>query len=177
MTVWQQKILEEVEKCLEIMDGKLLIPTVELRDKLMEETGCKTSHAYEIILLAREAIGNRKPTSKMAIREEILEMMRAEYQEAINLKGAERIDAVVKIAHALIKAYNLGEDDGEAFNIAQYLEENEIVITTDPSCVGVKLTDKELKAMAAQRRKYLKEMLDVEDAESVEVTDNGEALE
>ena len=77
--------------------------------------------------------------------------------------------AITDIANALSRMFNLGEDDGEALNIAQYLEENEIRITTDPAAIGIVLTEKQLKEMARQRRKYLKELADIEDAETEEV--------
>ena len=171
MTVWQQKLFDEVKACLEIMDGNLMMPTNDLRDKLMEATGCQRSHAYKVILLARQAVGNRAPTAKLAVREEVMEMMRIEYQNAIKLGGAERIDAVVKIVNSLIKAYNLTNEEGETLNIAQVLEDNEMVVTMDPAVIGIKLTDKQRRDIARQRRKYLQELTDVE---AVEVTDEEE---
>lgn len=172
MTVWQQKLFDEVKTCLEIMDGQLMMPTNDLRDKLMAATGCQRSHAYKVILLARQAVGNRTPTAKLAVREEVLEMMRIEYQNAIKLGGADRVDAVVKIVNSLIKAYNLTSEEGETLNIAQVLEDNEMVVTMDPSVIGIKLTDKQRRDIARQRRKYLQQFTDVE---AVEVTDEEEA--
>lgn len=170
MTYWQQNLYEEVKKCLEIMDGNLMMPTPRLRDMVAEACRCSPRHAYDVILVAREALGNRKPTAKLTVREDGLEMMRQAYQDALAIEDPEkRVKAITDIANALARMFNLGEDDGEALNIAQYLEENEIVITTDPAAIGIVLTEKQLKEMARQRRRYLKELADIEDAETEEV--------
>ena len=177
MSVWQRRIFEEVKVCLGIMDSNLMLPTPKLRDKFMEATGCSDHHAYDIIMIARQAVGQRTPTAKRTVREELLEMMRIEYQEAIKLTGTDRVDAVVKIANTLIRGLNLNEDEGEAFNIAQYLEENEVQFTNDPAVIGITLTEKELRLMAKVRRKYMKDMLDIEDVEAEPVDTNTEGNE
>ena len=164
----QKRVIGEVKACLAIMDTNIMLPTAKLRDKLVETTGCSERNAYRIIMYARQVIGQRQPTAKRAVREELLEMMRIEYQEAIKLTGADRIDAVVKIANVLIKGLNLGEEEGEGFNIAQYLEENEVQFSPDPSVIGITLTEKQIRLMAKTRRKYLKELADVEDADIVD---------
>ena len=170
MNGWQQNLYEEVKKCLEIMDGNLMMPTPRLRDMVVEACQCSPRHAYDVILVAREALGNRKPTAKLTVREEGLEMMRQAYQTACDIEEPEKkVKAFTDIANAMARMFNLGEDDGEALNIAQYLEENEIVITTDPAAIGIVLTEKQLREMARQRRKYLKELADIEDAETEEV--------
>ena len=78
---------------------------------------------------------------------------------------------MVKIVNSLIKAYNLTNEEGETLNIAQVLEDNEMVVTMDPAVIGIKLTDKQRRDIARQRRKYLQEFTDVE---AVEVTDEEE---
>lgn len=172
MSYWQRNLYEEVKKCLDIMDSNLMMPTPELRDKVAEVCKCTTRHAYDVILLAREAVGNRKPTAKLTVREDGLEMMRRAYQDALTITDPEKkVKAITDIANALVRMFNLSEDEGETLNIAQYLEENEVVITTDPESIGIVLSEKELREMARQRRKYLKEMADVEDAEAEEVVE------
>lgn len=170
MSYWQRNLYEEVKTCLEIMDGSLMMPTPQLRDKVAEACGCTTRHAYDVILLAREALGNRKPTAKLTVREDGLEMLRQAYQKAIAIPEPDKqVKAITDIVNAMARIFNLSEDEGEALNIAQYLEENEIQFTTDPKSIGIELTEKELKEMARQRRKYLKELADVEDADCEEV--------
>lgn len=167
MTEKQKQILKDVRTCLEIMDGNLMMPTVNVRDKLMEATQCKRDYAYKIILIARQALGNRKPTSKLAIREEVLEMMRVEYQEAIKLTGADRVDAVTKIAKTIVKTFHLDDEDSAVVDIAQMLEDSDRYLTIDPTAIGITLTDKQRRDIARLKRKYMKDILEV-DVEDVE---------
>ncbi len=168
LTAHQQQVLRHVKVCMSIMDKNILMPTADLRDELVKETGMSSRNAYRIIMYARQVVGQSQPTSKRAVREELLEMMRIEYQQAIKLKGSDRIDAVVKIAKVLVKGFNLGEEEGEGFNIAQYLEDNEVQFSSDPGVIGITLTEKQIRLMAKTKRKYLKELADVEDATVVE---------
>lgn len=163
MTVPQQKLMEDVKACLDIMDGNLMMPTPKLRDALMEATGCSRTRAYEVILLAREALGNRKPTAKLVVREDILEMMREAYQAAQQLDPEKKVKALTDIANALARAFATSDDDGELLDAAKHLTIDKVVIVSDPAALGITQTDEEKREIDRMKKEAGYEDVDFEE--------------
>lgn len=154
MTVPQQNMLDDVRTCLSIMEGNLMMPTPDLRDKLIKALGCSVKHAYEVIWLARDAIGGRRSTSKSMVRESIMEMMRDAHKTALTLEPEKKVEALVKIANTLARAFATNADDSDLLDIAQYLTNEAIRITTDPATIGIKLSDGWREEVEKMKRKY-----------------------
>lgn len=167
MTEWQKKLYSQVKTCLDIMADKLLVPTPDLRDKLMEDMGCSRSQAYVVILLARRVAGNKEPTAKRAVREDMLEAARMAYQDALGIEDKkDRVKAITDIINSMARCFNLGEDEGEALDIARYLTEETVEFTTDEKVIGVEWTEKDEARARAMKRKY-----HIEDADYMDVSD------
>ena len=173
MTANQKRIFEEVQNCLAILDADPMMPTPKLRKKLIEERGMGQTHAYEVILLAREALGNKKPTSKLAVKEMILEMAREAYQMITYIQDPEKkVDGIVKIGNMLARSFATSTDEGEQMLVAELLERRDIKITMDLSVIGIKPSDYELREQERLKREAgyedvdFEELLQTEEAEA-----------
>lgn len=153
MTVPQQNLMNKVSVCLGLLDENLLTPIPKLRDKLVEVCQCTPQHAYRVIRIAFEAIGNRKPTSKNVVREDIMQMAREMHEEAMTLTGVDKINALAQAGNMLARAFATNVDDGETLDAARYLELPRVVVTTDPSVLGIRLSEEDRKAIEKEKQR------------------------
>lgn len=172
LTIPQQDLMDKVCECLSLLNDDLLMPVPKLRDKLVEVCGCTPRHAYSVIRLAFEAIGNRKPTAKNVVREQILQMAREMHEEAQTLSGVDKIDGLAKAGNMLARAFATSVDEGEVLDAAKYLTDETVEFTTDPSIVNVKWTEANEEKSRKLRRKY-----GIEDADFEEVVEDTEFKE
>ena len=164
MTANQKRIFEYVKKCLAILDEEPMIPTAQLRERLMEAAGIGQTTAYEVILVAREALGNKKPTSKLAVREMILEMAREGYQMIAFIQDPEKkVDAIVKIGNMLARSFATSTDEGERMMLADLLERHDVRISIDVGVIGIHPSEKELKEQERLKREANYEDIDFEE--------------
>lgn len=164
MTVHQANMLHDVEECLNLLEDDIMTPTRDLVDKLVKNTGMSSRHAYDVIRVAREALGNRRSTTKAIVRESIMEMMRMAHKVAMTYEPEKQVDALVKIANTLARAFATNVDDGDIINAAKYLTEEAVRISTDPSLINIKTSDQWRAEVEKLKRKY-----NIEDADYTEV--------
>ena len=168
LTFPQQSLMEKVLVCLGLLNENLLMPVPKLRDEVVEACQCTPQHAYTVIRIAFEAIGNRKPTAKNIVREGILQMAREMHEEAMTLSGVEKINALAQAGNMLARAFATNVDEGEMLDAARYLTEETVEFTTDERVIGVEWTEKDEARSQAMKRKY-----HIEDADYEDVKDEG----
>ena len=165
MTVHQTNMLKDVEECLSLLEEDIMTPTKDLVEKLMKKTGMSNRHAYDVIWIARESLGNRRSTTKSIVRESIMEMMRAAHKVAMTLEPEKQVEALVKIANTLARAFATNVDDGNLLNAARFLTEEAVRISTDPSIIGIKTNEKWRDEVERLKKKY-----NIEDADYTDVS-------
>lgn len=165
MTVHQANMLKDVEECLSMLEEDSMTPTRDLVEKLMKKTGMSNRRAYDVIWVAREALGNRHTTTKSLVREAIMEMMRTAHKVAQTLEPEKQVEALVKIANTLARAFATSQDDGEIIDAAKYLTEEAVRISTDPSIININTNDAWRAEVERLKKKY-----HIEDADYTDVT-------
>jgi hypothetical protein len=117
-----------------------------------------------VILVAREALGNKKPTSKLAVREMILEMAREGYQMIAFIQDPEKkVDAIVKIGNMLARSFATSTEEGERMMLADLIERHDVKISIDVGVIGIHPSEKELKEQERLKREANYEDIDFEE--------------
>lgn len=162
LTIPQQNLMDKVSVCLGLLNENLLMPVPKLRDAVVEACQCTPQHAYTVIRIAFEAIGNRTPTAKNVVREGILQMAREMHEEAMKLDGVEKINALAQAGNMLARAFATSSDDGELLNVAELVRQADIKVTVDVAALGIETTERD----RTELRRMMKED-GIEDAEVV----------
>lgn len=168
LTPGQQLMLDQVTDCYNLQLQRPMYSRAALRNYLVGKYKISKVQAYKIIQYAAVLLGNVQASHKNWVRQRIEFLSEKAYTAAIagDYKLSEQL---TKIANVLSKAFATNLDEGEIINAQQYLEIDQVVVSIDPSVIGIKRTEAKQKEIDRMLRKY-----QIEDVEAEEIKEDGE---
>ena len=136
----------------------------------MNKYGLSRLQAYRTIDYASAALGNVQASHKNWIRQRV-EYLSEQAFIAAKAGNTKLADSLTKIAKVLSKAFATDIDDGELIDAQKYLEINKVLITSDPSSIGIEITAPKKKEIDRLKKKYA-----VDDAEYEEMEEDEAGL-
>lgn len=168
LTPGQQLMLDQVTDCYNLQLQRPMYSRAALRNYLVGKYKISKVQAYKIIQYAAVLLGNVQASHKNWVRQRIEFLSEKAYTAAIN--GDYKLsEQLTKIANVLSKAFATNLDEGEIINAQQYLEIDQVVVSIDPSVIGIKRTEAKQKEIDRMLRKY-----QIEDVEAEEIKEDGE---
>lgn len=165
-----QLLLLQIRDCYTIWLCNPTYTNVQMRDYLMNEYSIDKQKAYSIIAKTTMVLGNVEVASKNWVKYVIKDILQQAFvlAEKDQLKKAE---VYTKIAQTWAKAFNTSSDEGETLNVKEKLHIDNVVITTNPSDIGICINGKERKDIQKMMKKYdiSSDIIDVEPEDIEEV--------
>ena len=167
-----QQLLLQIRDCYTIWLCNPTYTNVQMRDYLMNEYSIDKQKAYSIIAKTTMILGDVEVASKNWVKYVIKDILQKAFvlAEKDQLKKAE---IYTKIAQTWAKAFNTAYDEGEILNAKEKLHIDNVVITTNPSDIGIILNGKERKDIQKMMKKYdiASDVIDVEPEDIEEVNE------
>lgn len=167
-----QRLLLQIRDCYTVWINNPTYTNTQMRDYLMNEYSIDKQKAYSIMAKTTMVLGSVEVASKNWIKYIIKDILQQAFflAEQDQLKKAE---VYTKIAQTWAKAFNTAADEGETLNAKEKLHIDNVVITTNPSDIGVILDGKERKDIQKMMRKYdiSPDIIDVEPIDIEEVNE------
>lgn len=158
-----QQLLLQIRDCYTVWINNPTYTNVQMRDYLMNEYGVDKQKAYSIIAKTTMVLGSVEVASKNWIKYVIKDILQQAFllAEKDQLKKAE---IYTKIAQTWAKAFNTATDEGETLNAKEKLHIDNVIITSNPSDIGIVLDGKERRDIKKMMKKYdiSPEIIDVE---------------
>lgn len=158
-----QQLLLQIRDCYTVWINNPTYTNVQMRDYLMNEYGVDKQKAYSIIAKTTMVLGSVEVASKNWIKYVIKDILQQAFllAEKDQLKKAE---IYTKIAQTWAKAFNTATDEGETLNAKEKLHIDNVIITSNPSDIGIVLDGKERRDIKKMMKKYdiNPEIIDVE---------------
>lgn len=165
-----QQLLLQIRDCYTIWLCNPTYTNVQMRDYLMNEYSIDKQKAYSIIAKTTMVLGNVEVASKNWVKYVIKDILQQAFvlAEKDQLKKAE---VYTKIAQTWAKAFNTSSDEGETLNVKEKLHIDNVVITTNPSDIGICINGEERKDIQKMMKKYdiSSDIIDVEPEDIEEV--------
>jgi len=165
-----RRLIERVETCYTTWLENPMMSEIQMRDFLMERFGIDRRMALDILNYTTMSLGNVNTAAKNFVKKKIDFILSKayEYAEKGEIKQA---DVLTKIALAYGKTYNTSEDDIDLSEIRRNFTIEKVVITADPSTLGIKIDGHERAETKRLLKKYNIPEDDILDVEAEEVTD------
>lgn len=161
-----QQLLLQIRDCYTVWINNPTYTNVQMRDYLMNEYGVDKQKAYSIIAKTTMVLGSVEVASKNWIKYVIKDILQQAFilAEKDQLKKAE---IYTKIAQTWAKAFNTAADEGETLNAKEKLHIDNVIITSNPSDIGIVLDGKERRDIKKMMKKYdiNPDIIDVEPAD------------
>lgn len=165
-----QQLLIQIRDCYTVWINNPTYTNVQMRDYLMHSYKIDQQKAYSIISKTTMVLGSVEIASKNWIKFVIKDILQKAFllAEKDQLKKAE---IYTKIAQTWAKAFNTASDDGEVLNAKEKLHIDNVIITSNPSDIGIVLNGKERKDIQKMMKKYdiPADIIDVEPIDIEEV--------
>lgn len=148
-----KQLLLQIRDCYTIWLCNPTYTNVQMRDYLMNEYSIDKQKAYSIIAKTTMILGDVEVASKNWVKYVIKDILQKAFvlAEKDQLKKAE---VYTKIAQTWAKAFNTASDEGEILNAKEKLHIDNVVITTNPSDIGIVLDGKERRDIKKMMKKY-----------------------
>lgn len=167
-----QQLLIQIRDCYTVWINNPTYTNVQMRDYLMHSYKIDQQKAYSIISKTTMVLGSVEIASKNWIKFVIKDILQKAFllAEKDQLKKAE---IYIKIAQTWAKAFNTASDDGEVLNAKEKLHIDNVIITSNPSDIGIVLNGKERKDIQKMMKKYdiPADIIDVEPIDIEEVNE------
>lgn len=167
-----QQLLIQIRDCYTVWINNPTYTNVQMRDYLMHSYKIDQQKAYSIISKTTMVLGSVEIASKNWIKFVIKDILQKAFllAEKDQLKKAE---IYTKIAQTWAKAFNTASDDGEVLNAKEKLHIDNVIITSNPSDIGIVLNGKERKDIQKMMKKYdiPADIIDVEPIDIEEVNE------
>lgn len=167
-----QQLLLQIRDCYTVWINNPTYTNVQMRDYLMNEYGVDKQKAYSIIAKTTMVLGSVEVASKNWIKYVIKDILQQAFllAEKDQLKKAE---IYTKIAQTWAKAFNTAADEGETLNAKEKLHIDNVIITSNPSDIGIVLDGKERRDIKKMMKKYdiNPDIIDVEPADIEELNE------
>lgn len=167
-----QQLLIQIRDCYTVWISNPTYTNVQMRDYLMHIYKIDQQKAYSIIAKTTMILGDVEIASKNWIKYVIKDILQQAFllAEKDQLKKAE---IYTKIAQTWAKAFNTATDEGENLNVKEKLHIDNVVITTNPSDIGIILNGKERRDIHKMMKKYdiSSDIIDVEPIDIEEVNE------
>ena len=165
-----QQLLIQIRDCYTVWINNPTYTNVQMRDYLMHSYKIDQQKAYSIISKTTMVLGSVEIASKNWIKFVIKDILQKAFllAEKDQLKKAE---IYTKIAQTWAKAFNTASDEGENFNAKEKLHIDNVVITTNPSDIGIVLDGKERRDIKKMMKKYdiSSDIIDIEPEDIEEI--------
>lgn len=167
-----QQLLIQIRDCYTVWINNPTYTNVQMRDYLMHSYKIDQQKAYSIISKTTMVLGSVEIASKNWIKFVIKDILQKAFllAEKDQLKKAE---IYIKIAQTWAKAFNTASDDGEVLNAKEKLHIDNVIISSNPSDIGIVLYGKERKDIQKMMKKYdiPADIIDVEPIDIEEVNE------
>lgn len=167
-----QQLLIQIRDCYTVWINNPTYTNVQMRDYLMHSYKIDQQKAYSIISKTTMVLGSVEIASKNWIKFVIKDILQKAFllAEKDQLKKAE---IYIKIAQTWAKAFNTASDDGEVLNAKEKLHIDNVIISSNPSDIGIVLYGKERKDILKMMKKYdiPADIIDVEPIDIEEVNE------
>ena len=123
----------------------------ERREYLMKNDGVCDISAYRYIAIVETLIGGETPKGKQFAKFRVQALLDEEYA-SIKADDHARAKSLHLLIQDYIKTYRLDIDEGEALDINELMEHQTVIISSDPSVIGIVPTEHEREEQERLKR-------------------------